>query len=123
MNDQDFCDRNGIERITWVNFCAHSVDDEPAVIWRNGDIAWMKEGDYHRENDKPAEITHSGKQYWYVNGILHRNNGKPAVITSYKVEYYEHGNKIKEEPYDSKIHDIYKYRVGKKTKAALHSTD
>lgn len=53
----------------------------PAGIFNsNGNQAWFKDGELHRDNDLPAVIHINGTQKWYQNGKLHRNNDLPAII-------------------------------------------
>jgi len=49
---------------------AHSIGDNPSVIYSNGTKFWHKNGKLHREEDKPAIIYPDGRKYWYKNGQL-----------------------------------------------------
>jgi hypothetical protein len=64
----------------------HSIYDEPAVIIKDGDKKWYRQGLLHRDNDLPAIIRDNLYQYWYKNGLIHRDNKEPAIIiyTGYK---------------------------------------
>jgi hypothetical protein len=47
----------------------NSIEDEPAIIWANGDKQWNINGNRHRDNDKPANIYANGDKRWYINDI------------------------------------------------------
>ena len=55
----------------WVNFYGylHQLDDEPAIIYGNGDKKWYVNGKLHRVNGKPAYICSDGSKEWRVNGV------------------------------------------------------
>ena len=36
--------------------------DRPAIINKDGDQEWYKEGNFHREGDQPAKILEDGRQ-------------------------------------------------------------
>lgn len=57
----------------------HSLDDLPAVVYKDGTKWWYKNGKVHRDGDLPAVMWHNGVQEWFQNGRRHRDNG-PAVI-------------------------------------------
>jgi hypothetical protein len=65
----------------------HRENDQPAVIYTDGDRFWYKNGKLHREDDKPAIIYDSGTRYWCKNGKLHRESG-PAIINDNGTEEY-----------------------------------
>ena len=56
----------------------HREEDQPSIIWRNGDIYYYKNGKLDRK-DNPAAIMVDGTQIWYQNGKRHRI-GLPAEI-------------------------------------------
>ena len=64
----------------------HSFDDQPAVIYSNGDKYWFQNGQLHRDDpsgQQPAVILADGEQRWYKNGQLHRDSPsgqQPAII-------------------------------------------
>ena len=47
--------------------------DGPAEIWEDGDMAWLVDGDYHRENGpawvKPKYPAYNRKVEWYLWGV------------------------------------------------------
>jgi hypothetical protein len=49
----------------------------PAVIWKNGEQGWLRNGLFHRE-EGPALIKPNISYSWYLNDKLHRIGG-PAV--------------------------------------------
>lgn len=57
----------------------HSLEDQPAVVYKDGTKWWYKNGKVHRDGDLPAVMWHNGVQEWFQNGRRHRDNG-PAVI-------------------------------------------
>ena len=59
----------------------HSYGDAPAIVYKDEEKRWYKEGKVHRENDKPAVISDGTKEWWYKDK-RHRENDKPAVIYS-----------------------------------------
>lgn len=68
----------------------HSIDDQPAIIYDNGDRMWFKHGVKHRDNDKPAEEL-SSYDAWWQNGEMHRDGDKPAVDSGDEKIWYKHG--------------------------------
>lgn len=56
---------------------AHSVNDEPAVIYEDGTREWHKHGIVHREFGPAIESKFSSS--WVRNGGYHRTDG-PAII-------------------------------------------
>src|SRR5436190_20529519 len=79
------------------NGLTHRDDDQPAVIWANGEEWWYQNGKRHRDGDQPAIIRRSRSQfcaqvddlpiikefyvqYWFKHGQIHRDNDKPALI-------------------------------------------
>lgn len=69
----------------------HSIDDQPAIVLRNGAKLWYKNNVLHRENG-PAIIRPNGSELWMFEGEIHRDNG-PAIIdpTLNRESYYTHG--------------------------------
>ena len=66
---------------TWKIFDKyHSFNDQPAMIFANGEKRWYRNGQFHRDNDKPAAIRADSTRYWYQNGQLHRDNDQPAIV-------------------------------------------
>ena len=58
-------------------------EGQPAMIDANGGREWYQNGQLHRDGPSgqlPAIIYANGQQEWYQNGKLHRDNDKPAVI-------------------------------------------
>jgi hypothetical protein len=51
-----------------LNSMNHREDDQPAIIWADGDLEWYQYGKSHREDDLPAVIRSNGQQYWYKKG-------------------------------------------------------
>lgn len=74
----------------------HRLGDKPAIINKDGDQFWYKEGKLYREN-KPAIILANGRREYYINGKCHREGG-PAVIDHSKniviEEFWAEGEKI-----------------------------
>jgi hypothetical protein len=71
----------------------HRENDKPALVYKNGNQFWFKNGKRHRENG-PAVIYHNGSQYWYLKGRRHRDGDLPAVIyTDGREEYWVNGVK------------------------------
>ena len=60
----------------------HSYGDAPAIVYKDEEKRWYKEGKVHRENDKPAVIYSDGMKEWWYEDKRHRENDKPAVIYS-----------------------------------------
>lgn len=62
----------------------HSFDDEPAIVYPNGEQNWYIDGVQERGGDRRSRVTtHADgtvNQFWYKNGLLHRDNDLPAVI-------------------------------------------
>jgi hypothetical protein len=56
---------------------------------------WYKNDSFHRDNDQPAVIYPDGNKYWYKGGLRHRDNKLPAAMFSsgYKA-WYEKGTLI-----------------------------
>lgn len=64
---------------TYLDGLLHSIDDRPAIVYKDGRREWYKYGNLHRDGDKPAIITNE-TQIWYKDGLKHRGNGEPAEI-------------------------------------------
>jgi hypothetical protein len=106
MSHVDLSDTN-IKSYTLLNDKLHSYNDNPAIIYKDGDKCWYHEGKLHRDFDSPAYTSPDGHCEWYYKGKLHRNNGKPAVTDKfykcYVVDDYRH-HEIKPSTYS---HDGY----------------
>jgi hypothetical protein len=63
-----------------INNLLQSVDDKPAIIIRDYEEQWFKDGLLHRDNDKPAISSEVDRQ-WLQNGKYHRDLRKPAFIS------------------------------------------
>ena len=101
--------------------------DGPAVITKEGNEYWLKNGVKHRE-DGPA-VTYNGHNQtiyaWRINGELHREDG-PAMITVSKNDYY--GHYILNEWYiEGKRHNdngvAYEYKSDDKTVLKWYKND
>ena len=60
-------------------------EESKSVKYHPAEIAkfyktWYQDGDYHSYNDEPAVIFSNGNKEWYKNGKLHRDGDKPAAI-------------------------------------------
>ena len=44
------------------------LDNVEVVIDLNGDMAWYKNDELHRDNGKPAIVCVDGYKAWYING-------------------------------------------------------
>jgi hypothetical protein len=75
------------------NFLYHRDDDEPAVVYKDGDMFWMQHGQFHRDNG-PAVIFHSGTKKWYVKGRYHRDDGPAIQYENGNEEYFYNGKRI-----------------------------
>ena len=110
----DKSEAGSLARAEWRhNGQLHRDNDEPAVIFDDGERGWYQQGKRHRDNG-PAVISNTGssayyqfgklhridgpaminefanRTEWWVNGKLHREDG-PAIIDSHGVCYYKHG--------------------------------
>lgn len=56
----------------------HSVNDEPAVIYKDGTKWWYRNGKIHRDNG-PAVVWWNGVEEWWQNNERHREDG-PALV-------------------------------------------
>lgn len=50
----------------------HNMDDQPAVVWKNGTREWYTHGVRDRANDLPAVEDVDGSRLWYRDGHLYR---------------------------------------------------
>lgn len=69
--------------------------DGPAIIYSNGSIMYMWEGNLHRdEEDGPALLLTDGTIGYYKHGMYHRNhnNGPAITYNDSKKVYMEHDN-------------------------------
>lgn len=73
----------------------HSINDEPAVEYVDGDKEWYKNGQPHRE-DNPAVEYSNGDKYWYVNGHLHREDGPAIEYVNGDKYWYRNGKFIRD---------------------------
>lgn len=65
-------------------------EDGPAIIYKNGSVAYCKNGKFHRE-DGPAVINaHGFVQYW-KDGKLSNEDGPAVVYMNGEVEYWIDG--------------------------------
>lgn len=72
----------------------HRDGDKPAVICRNGYLAWYKEGKRHREGDKPATVRGDGYKEWILHGLTHRDGDLPAKVHSGSTkEWWKYGQR------------------------------
>jgi hypothetical protein len=84
---------NECYRMFKYNGCAHSFNDQPALIHKDGTQKWFQHGNLHRDNDLPAVIHKDGTQKWFQHGNLHRDNDLPVFILTDGSQYwYQHGN-------------------------------
>ena len=60
----------------------HREEDQPAVICANGHLLWYKKGKHHRDGDQPAVFYADGTQKWLKEGKLHRDGDQPAIFFS-----------------------------------------
>jgi len=72
------------------NGLIHSTT-QPALVMKNGDEYWYRNGKLHRNGDEPAVTKVNGDRYWYQNGKLHRDNNLPAVTTQFGTYWYVKG--------------------------------
>lgn len=63
---------NGYKKETRLFGKLHSINDLPAVIYKNLSQEWYKDGKRHRDGDLPAIIRSDGGQEWYKYGKHHR---------------------------------------------------
>jgi hypothetical protein len=68
----------------------HRENDKPALVYKNGNQFWFKNGKRHRENG-PAVIYHNGDQYWYLKGRRHREDGPAAIHANGDKCWYKNG--------------------------------
>ena len=64
----------------WKDGYFHRDGDKPAYIGSDGSLEWYKNGQYHRDGDLPAIIYADGELAWFKNGVRHRDGDKPAWI-------------------------------------------
>jgi hypothetical protein len=86
---------NSMKIINIKNNILHRENDKPAIIAKNGSMAWFLNGKYRRQNSYPNLIWNNN-QYWIKDNNLHREDG-PAIIYSNgdKIWYY-HGKRHRE---------------------------
>ena len=65
---------NDIGKFWHKNGKFHSYNDEPAIIYKNGDLEWYKDGNFHRDGDKPAIIRKNGDMIYCKNGFRYKPN-------------------------------------------------
>ncbi len=102
----------------WTNGLKHRENDQPAVIYSNGDKEWWTNGLQHRDNDQPAVIRKDGVMEWWKNGKRHRDNDLPAdVAANGTLVWYKNGNMHRDNDRPADIHpDCHKgwYKNGRK---------
>jgi hypothetical protein len=78
-------DANGTQR--WYNKDneLHREDDQPAVIYTDGDRFWYLNNNLHRENG-PAVIYYNGTEEYWVNGVLQPNPNEFKELTVADIE-------------------------------------
>ncbi len=64
----------------WFNGKLTRDGDQPAITFANGTKIWYKDNHLHRDGDEPALVRVNGDKRWYKNGKLHRDGDEPAVI-------------------------------------------
>ena len=70
----------------------HSFNDQPAIIYNNGNKYWFWYGKKHRGGDQPAFVDSIGYKSWFWHGERHRENDLPAIEwETGKKEWYRHG--------------------------------
>ncbi len=96
----------GKDRVAYT-FCGlkHRDNDEPAVIYNDGEKAWYRFGKIHRDTgilDLPARVYPNGAREWHLNGMVHRDEvydeagkiirGGPAIIYPHgRQDWYRYG--------------------------------
>ena len=76
-------DENKYHKISTIFGKLHSLNDQPALIYTNGNKYWYQNSKLHRDNDLPAIIYANGEQRWYQNGQRHGDGPdgqQPAII-------------------------------------------
>lgn len=72
-----------VESMTLVGDKLWSINDEPAIVYQNGDMEWYTNDKLDRKI-RPAVLKTmedgSFLEEWYTNGKLHRTKDEPAVI-------------------------------------------
>lgn len=76
----------------------HNINDEPAIVWKDGSLEWWKEGLLHRENGPSMihQIPDSNCPFYYryhQKGFLHRLDG-PAIIEYKRTEWWFNGHNV-----------------------------
>jgi hypothetical protein len=69
----------------------HSFNDEPAIIYDDGDMYWFKHGLKHRDNDLPAIIWSNGVKYWCKQGKIHRETNAAVIRPNHIKGYWLNG--------------------------------
>ncbi len=65
----------------------HSFNDNPAVVWEDGDKEWFIHGVKGRENDRHAEEKFYGMKTWFIDGKPGRMSGKNNVEFNDRIEW------------------------------------
>lgn len=68
------------------------LDDEPAVIEKDGTQEWWVFGNRHRLNG-PAVINSDGTKEWWMNGVRHRSDGPAVERPDGTMEWWVQGKK------------------------------
>ncbi len=75
MHNKSYIDMDGTQYWLDEDNMAHSYNDKPAAIYKDGTKEWYNHGKLHRDDRKPARIFPNGQeQYWKNNKrqfILH----------------------------------------------------
>jgi hypothetical protein len=77
-----------------LHYTPHSIDDLPSEISVDGERAWYKEGELHRDGDLPAKIFANGTQVWFKEGKRHRDGDLPALISVDGTQHWYKEGKI-----------------------------
>jgi hypothetical protein len=68
-------------------------EDGPAIIYKNGYVAYCIHGKYHRE-DGPAVRNCDGSLNWYIDGIRHRSDGPAYQFGDQYFDWFYNGHFI-----------------------------
>jgi hypothetical protein len=71
-------------------------EDGPAIIHKNGSLAYCENGVFHRE-DGPAIINSHGQVQYWNRGKISNESGPAVIYMNGDVEYWINGTKIDSE--------------------------
>jgi len=94
----------------WVDYIKEHPSFTGCLIDKDNDIAWYKNGKYHREDGPAVELV-NGSKAWYLKGVRHREDGPAIEFASGDKWWFLNDNYYTEQNYKIALRKIKLERV------------